>query len=107
MKIYSLLFSLLLAVTSHSWATTFASDGSPTSIQTFHSQAVNGDTITLPAGTFTWTTGVTLSKGITLQGAGIGQTIIRDSITGGVRIVLWTLPNSASASRITGIEFQE
>ena len=36
-------------------ATVYHSDGSAASIQALHNRALNGDTITLPAGTFTWT----------------------------------------------------
>ena len=36
--------------------------------------AVNGDTIIIPAGTCTWTTGLSISKGITLTGSGTPNT---------------------------------
>ena len=49
---------------------TLASDGTPGNIQSIHdSQAVDGDTITLPAGTFHWTSGVKIKKSIHLLGA--------------------------------------
>jgi hypothetical protein len=38
--------------------------------------AVDGDTVVVPAGTADWTNTLTYSKAITLQGAGIGNTII-------------------------------
>src|SRR5690348_10564688 len=48
---------------------TFTSDGSVTNIQSIHdTQAVNGDVIIVPTGTFTWSTTLTITKGITLQG---------------------------------------
>jgi hypothetical protein len=37
-------------------------------VQALHNAAHDGDTITLPAGTFSWTTRVEITKGITLQG---------------------------------------
>jgi hypothetical protein len=40
------------------------------------SAASSGDTVTVPAGNCTWTTPLIITKGITLQGAGIGQTLI-------------------------------
>jgi hypothetical protein len=50
-------------------ARTWQSDGSVTNVQQIHdTQAVDGDTITLPTGTFTWSTKVTFTKAITLQG---------------------------------------
>jgi len=62
---------------SHCEATVYHSDGSAASVQALHNAALNGDTITLPAGTFTWTTGVTISKAIEIQGAGSGRIIGR------------------------------
>ena len=54
-------------------ATVYQSDGSAASVQGLHDAVLNGDTITLPAGTFTWTTRVSISKAITLQGAGAAR----------------------------------
>ena len=42
--------------------------------------AQDGDTVTVPAGTATWTTGLNIDKNITLQGAGAGSTVIIDGI---------------------------
>src|SRR5207248_11315601 len=63
--------------------TVYHSDGSAASVQGLHNQVLNGDTITIPAGTFNWTTKVTISKSITLLGAGVGNTIIKDAVQGG------------------------
>ena len=50
-------------------ATVYHSDGSAANVQSIHNtQAIDGDTITLPAGIFLWTTHVTITKGITIQG---------------------------------------
>ena len=50
-------------------AAVYHSDGSPANVQFIHNtQAVDGDTITLPAGTFSWTTYVTITKAVTIQG---------------------------------------
>jgi hypothetical protein len=86
-------------------ATVYHSDGSVASVQGLHNAALNGDTITLPAGTFTWTTRLNLNKAITLQGAGIGATIIRDAVQSG-SLISWTL-TPGHPSRMTGIEFQD
>ena len=92
---------------SHCEATVYHSDGSAASVQSIHdNQAQNGDTIALPAGTFTWTTGVTISKGITLQGAGIGFTIVRDAMTTGASTLRFNLATGAAA-RLTGIEMTD
>jgi hypothetical protein len=87
-------------------AAVYSSNGTAESIQFFHdNQARNGDTITLPAGTFVWSTRVNITKGITLQGAGVGSTIIKDSVQSGSTVV-WTLA-AGQPSRLTGIEFQD
>jgi len=83
--------------------TVYHSDGSAASVQGLHNQALNGDTITVPAGTFTWANRVSITKAITLQGAGVGSTIIKDNVQGNP-LLSWTLP--AGLSRLTGIEFQ-
>ena len=44
----------------------------PTNVQSAVTSSATGDTILLPPGTFTWTSGVTVSKGIRIQGAGGG-----------------------------------
>ena len=64
-------------------ATVYHSDGSAASVQGLHNAVLNGDTITLPAGTFTWASGVNITKAITLRGAGVGVTIIRDAVQNG------------------------
>jgi hypothetical protein len=86
-------------------ATVYQSNGSAASVQSLHNTALNGDTITLPAGTFTWTTPVNINKAITLQGAGTGTTIVRDAVQSG-NLVNWALA-PAQPSRMTGIEFQD
>ena len=85
-----------IAFAPHLGATVYHSDGSEANVQAIHdTKAHDGDTITLPAGTFTWTTGVNLTKGITVSGqttiTGAGtanctakdQTIIVDERTRG------------------------
>jgi hypothetical protein len=50
---------------------TLASDGTQANIQSIHdSQAVDGDIITLPAGSDDWTGTLNITKAITLQGGG-------------------------------------
>src|SRR2546421_425700 len=51
-------------------AAVYHSNGTAANIQQIHdTQAVDGDTITLPAGTFSWTSSPGITKAITLQGA--------------------------------------
>jgi hypothetical protein len=89
----------------HGGATVYQSNGSVASVQALHNAAHNGDTITIPAGTFTWATGVTFTKAITFQGAGVGNTIILDAMTTGARIIHFTLV-PGRPSRLTGIEIR-
>ena len=43
--------------------------------------AANGDTVTIPAGTAMWTSMLTVTKNISIQGAGSSSTIITDNLT--------------------------
>jgi hypothetical protein len=66
-----LLFIFILSgfCASRCGATVYHSDGSAADVQQIHdTQAVDGDTITLPVGTFSWTTHVRITKGITISG---------------------------------------
>lgn len=98
----------LCVVIGHSQAATVnATSVSYTDVSSAVSRAANGDVVTVPAGTANWSTSLSISKAITLQGAGIGRTIIQDSVSGSSidSIIVWTLvPNRNS--RMTGIEFQ-
>jgi hypothetical protein len=58
-------------------AAVYQSDGSAADVQAAINRAKDGDTITLPAGTFSWTSTLNITKGITLQ----GQTTINDAGT--------------------------
>src|SRR5204863_4863458 len=83
----------------------YHSDGSAASVQGLHNQVLNGDTITIPAGTFTWRTKVTIRKSITLLGEGKGQTVIKDAVNGTQLIDVALVANKLT--RITGIEFRD
>jgi hypothetical protein len=100
-------------------ATVYHSDGSVANLQALENAAQDGDTITLPAGTFSWTTRVNISKGITLQGqttvtgdyahlpmTAIDSTIIQDNTprTQGTGLIQTNL-NGNQFFRVTGITF--
>jgi hypothetical protein len=57
-------------------ATINANSCSQTAVQAAINSASAGDTVTIPAGTCTWTSQLTVSKGITIKGAGIDVTTI-------------------------------
>jgi hypothetical protein len=86
-------------------ATVYQSNGSAANVQSLNNGASNGDTIMLPAGAFTWTTPVTINKAVTLKGAGVGSTIIKDSVQS-LAFLNVTLV-AGNLTRITGIEFQD
>jgi hypothetical protein len=64
----------------------------------------------VPAGTAAWATSLVVTKAITIQGAGIGQTILQDNIIGNgtftSSVVCLSTTSSASLFRVTGISFQ-
>ena len=78
----SLLILLLLAVAPARAATIVASSTSAADVQTAVDASSNGDTVSVPAGSSTWTTDVeTGDKRITIQGAGHSSTIITVNLT--------------------------
>src|SRR5947207_3642760 len=117
----SLLAALVLAIAfaPHSGATVYQSDGSEANVQSLNTVASDGDVITLPAGTFIWTAGVSLTKGITVRGqttvTGAGtatctaddQTIIIDEYLRSVpgSLLKATIP-AGKSFRLTGITFR-
>ena len=117
----SLLAALVLAIAfaPHSGATVYQSDGSDANVQSLNAVASDGDVITLPAGTFIWTAGVSLTKGLTIRGqttvTGAGtasctaddQTIIIDEYLRGVPGSLFNATIPAGKSfRLTNITFR-
>jgi hypothetical protein len=76
-------------------------------VQSAIDSASNGDTIVIPSGTCTWSTAVKIpsTKGITLQGAGVGKTIIAQGVSNGPILII----NVASGyfTRVTGITFDQ
>jgi hypothetical protein len=88
-------------------ATVYSSNGSVASVQALQNQARDGDTITLPAGTFSWTSRLDITKGITLQGA----TTIDDAGTSNPTITDATIieddtPRSGSGAGVLRVEIR-
>ena len=80
---------------------TLTTDGSRSDVVAAIAAAVDGDTLTIPAGTFSWTSGITISgKGIKLQGAGSGRVVARSntSVTIGTGSKTFTLQAEQVAS---------
>jgi hypothetical protein len=90
-----------------------ASDGSPENIQSLHdTQAADGDTITIPAGTFAWSSYLIITKAITLQGQTIrnndgtsaDNTKVQDSIPRSLNKQLIYF-NGSGGQRLSGVTF--
>src|SRR5436190_12981985 len=126
-KFLSIAAGLSFLAACNSFGTVWPSDGTETghnfaggSVQWVHdNQAQNGDTITLPNGTFSWLAPLNITKEITLQGqtsitgAGtanpviIDGTVIRDNTPrsgSGARIISVNIGSNQSF-RLTGIHF--
>jgi hypothetical protein len=98
MRRFGILFFLLAALTAS--ATTYNSDGTPANINTLIAGAASsGDTVTVPAGSYTWATAILLNKAVTLQGAGIGSTIIT------VNAAAIVVVSGGTGARVTGFQF--
>jgi hypothetical protein len=82
-----------------------ASTCSQAHVQAAIDAATNGDRVVIPAGNCAWSTTVRIpgTKGITLQGAGTSQTIIRDLLTDGHALDVDITP--PIFTRISGITF--
>lgn len=95
---------ILLFCAGRAFCATLASDGSQSDVASKISSAVDGDIVTLPSGSFTWTTGVTISgKGIHIQGAGSGRIIARStsSVAVGTGTKVFTIASGLSISNGT------
>jgi hypothetical protein len=98
--------TMILVLSRLAGATTInASSASQSDVAAAIARAANGDTVTIPGGTATWTRTLQIRKAITLQGAGVGVTIIKDGVQKGT-LIDWTLA-AGNASRLTGIQFQD
>lgn len=69
-----------------------SSSGSTNAIQSAINQASAGDTVMIPAGTFTYSGTITISSGITILGAGKNATVLKKS--GSSTTALFVISNS-------------
>ncbi len=94
------------------WAKTItATNCSRASVETAVNSTTHGDTVLVPAGTCAWKTNLNITMGITLQGAGIGQTVIldqtpKDGSVPGSSVLAFAV-DSPNRFRLTGFTFQE
>jgi hypothetical protein len=92
-----------------SGATHTAATCSQVDVQAAVNMASNGDTVRIPAGTCVWTAQVGVRKGMTLQGAGQGITVIIDNIpkNGNDASAAFLLQaDSPNNIRLTALSFQ-
>jgi hypothetical protein len=101
----SLATTLNLALSRLVGATTVnANSASLSDVAAAVASATNGDTVIIPGGTASWTRTLPVRKAITIQGAGVGVTIIKDNVQD-ARLISITLV-AGKLTRLTGIEFQ-
>jgi hypothetical protein len=98
-------------------AATYYSNGAAANVQALHNIASEGDKIILPAGTFSWTSRLNVTKGITLQGATTiagsawsptvaDATIIQDNTPRAGSGIISAQLNANQSFRLTGITFR-
>jgi hypothetical protein len=104
--VVSLATTLIFALSRLPGATTVnANSASQSDVAAAIASAADGDTVTIPGGTASWTRTLRVKRGITIQGAGVGSTIIKDSVQSGSLLQVTLV--AGKLSRITGIEFQD
>ena len=113
----SVLAALLCAASSAAQARTInAASPSLTDVRRAIAAAMHGDTVIIPAGTAAWTSALTVTKGITIQGqttvnsdngTANDQTILVDNLApvGGDQGFFHCTVNSGQSLRITGLTF--
>jgi len=98
-----LFLSLVLGADTHEAASASYADVN----YTVNTEASAGDTVIVPAGTETWTEStLMITKELTLQGSGIGQTIITGSFADYLDAIIEVALSSDVPVRITGFEFR-
>lgn len=99
---------LFAAVGALNAATIVADSAGHDDVTNAIAQASAGDTVTIPAGNVLWANSATVSVAITIQGAGIGQTVITNAQglhNSGQGTTFFANTKSNGLTRITGIEF--
>jgi hypothetical protein len=106
---YLAMIVLLHSATALAATVTAATCGS-TDVAKALNSARDGDTVAIPAGQCTWTANVSTSKRLTIQGAGIGQTVLIDGVSKATnpnipQMFMWSVPDTG-LSRMTGITWR-
>jgi hypothetical protein len=104
--VVSLATTLILPFSHLPGATTVnANSAAQSDVAAAIASAADGDIVAIPGGTAVWTRSLRVKKGMTIQGAGVGNTIIKDGVRSGP--LLDCSLATGKLTRITGIEFQD
>jgi hypothetical protein len=96
-KILFLTIWIIILITGQSFAATiYAASCSYTDVKTAVDSANSGDTVIVPAGSCIWNIPLVVTKGVILQGAGIGVTNIKGNIIDNKNGVISYKPNAAA-----------
>ena len=107
-------FSLLLSVsvTGSDAATIYANTPSYSDVSSAILSATSGDIVVVPPGAAVWTSALKITKGLTLQGAGVGNTVIAGDATPSFdytsAVIINYAPTNPSLNepfRVTGFTF--
>ena len=97
-------FGVLLSLGMHAGAATItAASCSATDVGAAINAASNGDTVVIPNGSCTWTSGITMSKQITLRGASVDGVTISHGAGSGT--LLTVNIGSSARTRISNLRF--
>ena len=102
-KFFVVLIISLLALPAYAATINVASPYGPTQAQAAINSASAGDTVVMPAGSFSWTATVTITNSITFQGAGKNSTIITN--TNQISPLIQISPSADHDVRVTAIGF--
>lgn len=78
-RLLSLTAAVAIAGSSTLGAATLVSTGAVDDLAAKISAAADGDVITIPAGSYAWTSGISVKKAIRIQGAGAGRILARSA----------------------------
>jgi hypothetical protein len=100
-------FGYVLPMQAATWT---ASDASQSAVQSALNQASTGDTVSIPAGSATWSGGIVVNKGVTINGAGTNSTQILNSqplVNGTEQSLFQIAPSTDSPITIKNIRFTQ
>jgi len=89
--------------TNSSHIPVYTTNGSQSDTQAAINAAANGDVIQLPAGSLTWSAGVTINHGVTIEGRGVSSTTLTNP---GTSFSLFDVSCNHVQTHITGIAFK-